>query len=136
MPGHHRRPFWARIGARNDTPIGITFLTSRRSAAVWDSEGDQVKNLTPTSGPNSLGIAARATSACWRDARAIASPTGEVGILCWRLKQVTAVPECTDHLAEPVASSTETVAAAGARRGACRAAAPALPPPILRASRR
>ena len=41
-----------------------------------------MKNLTPTSGPHSHGIAARARSTCRTDAHAIASPTGEVGGLC------------------------------------------------------
>jgi hypothetical protein len=136
MPGHHRRPLQARIGARSDTPIDLTFLTSGKSAAVRGSGGDRVKNLTPTSGPNSPGIAARARLTCRRDAHAIASPTGEVGFRCPNLELVSAVPDRVDHLAEPLATSTDSLAPAGVRSGAGWAKAIVILPPIIRASRR
>jgi len=95
-----------------------------------------VKDLTPPSGLHLHDTAARAQPTCRRDAHAIASPTREVGVLPRQLEQVTAVPNRVNHLAEPLATSTETVAAAGARYEACRADAIAMPPLIIRASRR
>jgi hypothetical protein len=79
--GHHRGPLRTLTAAWNDTPIDLTCLTSRRSAAVCGVGGDQVKNLTPTSGPHPYGIVARAQSTCRRNAPATASPTREVGVV-------------------------------------------------------
>jgi hypothetical protein len=95
-----------------------------------------VKDLTPTSRPHSHDIAARAPSTCREDAHAIASPTHELGVLRRHLEQITAVLNRLDYLSKPLATSTETVAAAGARRGACRTEAITTPHMIIRPSRR
>jgi hypothetical protein len=79
--GHHRGPLRTPTAAWSDIPIDLTCLTSRRSAAVCEVGGDQVRNLTPTSGPHPYGTVARAQSTCRRNAPATASPTREVGVV-------------------------------------------------------
>ena len=67
-----------------------------------------MKDLTPTGGPHSHGIATRGQSTCRTDARLIARPTGDVGGLRRQLEHLTALPDPVDHLAEPLATSTQT----------------------------
>jgi hypothetical protein len=95
-----------------------------------------VKDLTPTVGPHSHGIATRGQSTCCTDALPIARPTCDVGGLHHQLKHLIAVPDRVDHLAGLLEKSIETVTAGGVRRGARRTAAFAESPPITRASRR
>jgi hypothetical protein len=96
-----------------------------------------VRDLTPTSGPHSLAIAARVWSTCRSAAHAsAATPAGEVGVLGRHLERVTAVPECVDHLAEPLGTSADTLAGAGMRSGVGCAMAIAMPPLVTRVSRR
>ena len=94
-----------------------------------------MKDLTPTVGPNSPGIA---------DLGPVDLPDGrpphreierDVGGLGRQLEHLTAVPDPVDHLARPLATSTQIVTTAAVRRGARRAEAFAEPPPITRASR-
>jgi hypothetical protein len=94
-----------------------------------------VKDLTPTVGPHSHGIATPGQSTCCTDALPIARPTRDVGGLHHQLEHLTALPDPVDHLAEPLAKSTETFTAGGVRRRACRTKAFATPPPITHASR-
>ena len=79
-----------------------------------------MKDLTPNVGPHSHGIATRGQSTCRTDARPIARPTGDVDGLRRRLEHLAAVPDPVDQLATLLATSTETVTAAGARRVARR----------------
>ena len=96
-----------------------------------------MRDLTPTSGPHSLGIAARAWSTCRSAAHASATtPAVEVGVLGRRLERATAAPAYADHLAEPLATPIDTLAAADVRSEAGCAKAIALPPLITHASRR
>jgi hypothetical protein len=95
-----------------------------------------VKDLTPTIGPHSRGIATRVQSTCRRDAHAIASPTRVVGVLRPHLEQVTAAPNRLGHFTEPLATSTQTATVLGARHPTFRTETFAEPPPITGASRR
>jgi hypothetical protein len=127
--------FRARTSAQNGIPTDLTRLTLRRSAAVYSSGGDRVKDLTPSIGPHSHRIANQGQSTRPTDARPIARPTGNDGG-CRRLGHLIASPDPVDHLAELRATSIQTFTAAGTRRTARRAEASAEPPPISRASRR
>jgi hypothetical protein len=128
--------FRGRTSAQNGIPTDLTRLTLRRSAAVYSSGGDRVKDLTPDVGPHSHRIAHRGQSTRPTDACTIARPTGDDGGICRRLEPLIASPDPVDHLAEVRATSIQTFTAAGTRRTARRAETSAEPPPISRASRR
>jgi hypothetical protein len=126
--------FRARTSARNGIPTDLTCLTVRRSAAVYGSGGDRVKDLTPDVGSHSHRIANRGQSTCRTDARPIATPPGDDGGFRRRLEPLIASPDPVDQLAELRAMSIQTDTAAGTRRTARRAEA-STKPPISRARR-
>jgi hypothetical protein len=90
-----------------------------------------VKDLTPDVGPHSHGIANWGQSTCHTDARPIAR-SNDLGR---GLEHLAAVLDPADQLATSLATSTQIVTTAAARRVARSVEASAEPLPITRASR-
>ena len=128
-------PLRACMRTRNGIPTDLTRLTLRRSAAVCGSGGDRVKDLTPNVGPHSHRIANQRQSTCRTDARPIARSNDDVDGLGRGLEHLAAVPDPADQLATSLATSTQIVTTAAARRVARSIEASAEPLPITRASR-
>lgn len=92
--------------------------------------------LTSTVGPNSSASATRGLSDRRTDVLRIPGLPCDVGGLHPRLEHLIPVHEDLDHLARPLATSTETASVLGLRRGARRTAAYVESPTITPASRR